>query len=84
VTAPPPPAIELTVSGNRKGNRVSVDWNGAGGVKTDIYRDGMRIVSTRNDGNWTDSNVSKGNSYRYRVCEQNSASACSDEVTASL
>lgn len=81
---PPPPAIILSLSSNRKGNRVGLDWDGAGGNRVDIERDGQQVARTRNDGSWTDRDVSTGVTYRYRVCEQGSSEACSAEQSINL
>jgi chitodextrinase len=81
---PPPAAITVTLSTNKKANRVSVRWSGATSRKVDVYRDGGKVSTTRNDGSWNDRGVSKGNSYSYRVCEQGSAEACSEDVSITL
>ncbi len=84
VTEAPAPVIELSVSTNKKRNRVSLQWSGASGNKVDIFRDGVKITATRNDGNWNDRNVTKGTPYQYQVCEQGSGANCSDTVTINL
>jgi hypothetical protein len=61
-----------------------VKWAGATGNKVDIHRDGSMLVRTRNDGSWTDRNVSGGNTYFYKVCEQGSSTVCSAEESFTL
>ena len=76
--------ITATVSTNKKRNRVAVEWTGAGGASVDIYRNGALATTTANDGRWNDRGVSSGNSYVYRVCEQGSATACSNDAAIDL
>ena len=50
----------------------------------DVYRDGVIVVTTANDGSYTDSIGKKGGgTYTYKVCEENSA-RCSNELTVSF
>ena len=45
-------------------------WSGATSTDIDVYRDGMVIVTTPNDGSYTDSTGDTGRArYTYRVCE---------------
>lgn len=81
---PPPPAIDLVLSTNKKRNQVQLSWSGASGNKVDIYRDGSRFTTTRNDGGWNDRAVSRGESHTYQVCEQGSTTACSAEASITL
>jgi hypothetical protein len=76
--------ISASVSTNKKRNKVTVTWSGASGNKVDIYRNGWLLSNTRNDGNWSDRDVSAGNTYTYQVCEAGSASVCSNEASISL
>ena len=76
--------VTASVSTNKKRNRVAVEWSGAASANVDIYRNGGLVVTTANDGRWNDRNVSTGNSYAYRVCEQGSTSACSNEAVIDL
>jgi len=76
--------ISASVSTNKKRNRVTVNWSGASGNKVDIYRNGLQVANTKNDGSWGDRNVSTGSSYTYQVCEQGSITACSNEAAINL
>lgn len=76
---------DLTMSANGykvKGRqRVDLSWSGAASSNVDVYRDGSIIVTTANDGAYTDNlNVKGGGSYTYQVCEQGT-STCSTTVT---
>jgi len=57
-------ATGYTVSGQRK---VDLVWSGATGTDVDVYRGKVKIVTTPNDGAYTDSVASAG-TYKYKVC----------------
>jgi len=82
--APPPPAIELFVEGNkRKGNHEPrLTWNPAA-TRMDVYYNGGTnpLVSNVASG-WTHVTGNKGGAtYTYEVCETGSITACSGTVT---
>jgi subtilisin len=83
VTAPSGGGISLTATGYKVKGRQSVDlaWSGATSTNVDVYRDGVKITTTANDGAHTD-NIGKvgGGSYTYKVCEAGT-STCSNEAT---
>jgi len=56
-------------------------WSGATGAAVDVYRNGVPIATTANDGAYPD-NINKkgGGSYTYRVCEAGT-STCSNDAT---
>jgi subtilisin family serine protease len=57
-------------------------WSGATSTDVDVYRDGAVVVTTANDGAYTDSTGQKGGgSATYQVCEAGTTT-CSNEVTA--
>jgi hypothetical protein len=60
------------------GSTVNLTWSGASTSTVDIYRNGAKIVTTANDGTYSDP-VGAG-TYQYRVCELNSTTACSAQV----
>jgi hypothetical protein len=61
-------------------NTVRLNWSGATSTKIDVYRDGMPIVRTANDGSYVDSTGDTGRArYTYRVCEAGTAT-CSNDV----
>lgn len=74
---PPPVMISADVSVNNRGNRADVFWSGANGSRVRIYRDGVQITRTSNDGFWRDRNYRQG--YSYRVCED-AGTPCSSDV----
>ena len=62
-------------------HRVDLVWSGASASTVDIFRNGVRIVTTANDGVHTDNTGAKGTAtYRYRVCNAGTTT-CSNEVT---
>jgi len=60
---------------------INLSWSGAAGTNVDVYRDGSVVVTTTNDGAYSDATGLKGGrSYTHKVCEEGSVTACSDEV----
>ena len=77
------PSIVLTakaykVSGVRK---IDLKWTGALSSQVDVYRNGVKIITTPNDGAHTDT-LSKKGTYTYRLCEAGT-STCSRDVRLS-
>ena len=59
-------------------NTVRLTWSGATSTDIDIYRDDVLIVTTANDGSYTDSTGDTGRArYTYQVCEAGT-STCSN------
>ncbi len=83
-TTPDSPGIVLTGVGFKLGQKQTVDleWTGAVGANVDIYRNGALIATTTNDGAYRDS-LGKDitGSFTYEVCEEGSATQCSNSVT---
>lgn len=77
----PPVGGDITLSGNRsKGNRqANLNWSGAAGSSVDVYINGSLNGSTANDGSVSYS-VSKNASYTFKICEDGSVTACSNEI----
>jgi PKD repeat protein len=74
--------ITLTANGYKVRGRKTTDlaWSGATSTYVDIYRDGILIDTTANDGLYTDRTDSRGGgSLTYRVCEAGT-STCSNEL----
>ena len=90
VTAPPPPppsSITLTVSGFTSGTKHTIryNWSGAVGGKVDLYRNGVRVVSTANDGHQVTGFEAKGTAtYLVKVCQAASTTVCSPERSITL
>jgi PKD repeat protein len=83
VSVPGPGGITLQVTGYKaKGlQKADLAWTGAGSATVDVYRDGVLIATTANDGAYTDPIDQRGGgSYTYTVCEADT-STCSAAVT---
>ncbi len=84
VSEPSTDGIVLDATGNKiKGEHyVNLTWNGASGELVDVYRDGLKVTTTANDGEHTDVTGGRGGgSYDYHVCEASSMTVCSRTVT---
>lgn len=83
----PPVSLSLTAIGQTvKGKHViDLSWSGATGSNVDIYRDGNKIITTANDGAYSDATGSKtrGTVYIHKVCQQGSNIVCSNETETS-
>jgi subtilisin family serine protease len=79
VTANAPSNISLSTNGYKsKGTRyVDLTWSGAVTNTVDVFRNGVRLVTTANDGAHTDSPSAAG-TYTYRVCEAGTSSCSGD------
>ena len=65
-------------------NTVRLTWSGATSTNVDVYRNGMVIVTTANDGLYIDSTGDSGPAtYTYKVCEARTQT-CSNEVTVTF
>ncbi|HEV2148666.1 MAG TPA: S8 family peptidase [Longimicrobiaceae bacterium] len=86
-TPPPPTAgISLTATGSKVKGAQTVDlkWTGAASTNVDVFRDGVKITTTPNDGAHTDSIGSKGGgTYVYKVCEAGTTT-CSGNATVTF
>lgn len=71
-------AIDLTVSGYTSGKTRYADltWANATTANVDIYRNSVKVVTTANDGLYTDKLSARG-TYTYKVCDAGSTTACS-------
>ena len=81
--------ITLSATGYKVQNRhmVDLEWIGATSTRVDIYRNGSIIVTTKNDGSYTNRirrSDGGGSSYTYKVCEKGSTSICSNETTVNF
>ena len=64
-------------------NQAVLTWTGATTASVDIYRDGMKVITTPNDGNHTTPPLATG-THLLRVCELNSTSVCSVDVQVTV
>jgi PKD repeat protein len=77
------PAISLTVVGRSDATKqyMTLDWTGAIGATVDVFRNGVRIITTENDGHYGNSrNFTGPATYVYKVC-QAGTTTCSNEAT---
>lgn len=78
--------IVLSASGYKAQGlqKVDLSWSGATSTNVDIYRDGSIIITTANDGEYTDNiNSRGGGSYTYQLCEE-ATTTCSNETTVTF
>ncbi|HVS62152.1 MAG TPA: PKD domain-containing protein [Thermoanaerobaculia bacterium] len=81
-----PAAISLSATGYkvRGAQHADLAWSGATSTNVDVYRNGVIIVTTANDGAHTDNIGNRGGgSYTYQVCEAGT-STCSNQVTVTF
>jgi subtilisin family serine protease len=86
-TSPPPPPAGITLTATprstRGGNRVDLAWSGATGASVDLYRNGSPLVTTANDGAYTDKLKRATGTFTYRVCEVGT-STCSNDASVTF
>ena len=76
-------AIQLSAQKKRVGgiNTVGLTWSGATSNDVDVYRNGVVVATTSNDGRYADSTGDTGRAqYMYAVCEAGTQN-CSNTVT---
>ncbi|MGH7508211.1 MAG: hypothetical protein ACREMZ_01920 [Gemmatimonadales bacterium] len=81
VTAPS--VIQLAATGwaSANGHHVRLTWSGAKGSRVDVYRDGVRIRRTPNDGHNISGRKFRGSAtYAFKVCEAGTSN-CSNSAT---
>jgi hypothetical protein len=84
-TATPGP-IQLRAQGKKVGgiNTSRLKWRGAASANVDVYRNGLVIATTPNDGLYDDSTGTTGQaSFMYQVCEAGTQT-CSNAVTVNF
>jgi len=84
---PPPANIVLSVSGYRAKGQKAFDltWSGASTATVDVYRDGVKVFTTANDGLHSyNSGLGGGGTHTHRVCELNSTTVCSNIVSSTF
>jgi serine protease len=83
---PTPAQTTLAAHGYKVHGRQTVDlsWTGATSSDVDVYRNGVLIVTTLNDGFYTDSVGRRGRAtYTYKVCNAGSQT-CSNQATVTF
>jgi serine protease len=87
VTRTPTPGITLSARGYKVQGRHTVDltWSGATSPNFDIYRNGVLIINTLNDGFYGDSTGGRGRATytTYQACEAGTQT-CSNQATVSF
>jgi len=83
-TEPLPPAITLsaTVSYTSSPAQVTLTWSGATASNVDIYRNGVFLRTTTNDGAALVG--ANPGTYVFRVCNSGSTTECSNDVTVTV
>jgi PKD repeat protein len=84
VTAAPPSDINLGAVGRKVKGVMYVDltWSPTGSGNVDVYRNGLVVTTTANDGSHTDGQLGKGSgTFTYRLCPAGSSSGCSNTVS---
>jgi hypothetical protein len=79
-------SIKLKVTGRAANSRqyMTLTWSGIRGSSVDVYRNGSRLTSTRNDGRYVNVRRHKGRiSYTYKTC-QRGTNTCSKSVRVSF
>ena len=79
------PASPITLSARaykiKSAKYADLTWSGATSVNVDVYRDGILVAITTNDGTYTDGPLAKiVTSATYKVCEAGAATTCSNEA----
>ena len=63
---------------------MDLSWSGAGSSSIDVYRNGVVVATTLNDGFYTDSPGGRGHAtYTYKVCNAGTQT-CSNPVTVTF
>jgi len=78
--------IQLRASGKKVGgiNTTRLKWRGATSANVDVYRNGVVVATTPNDGLYDDSTGTTGQaSFMYHVCEAGTQT-CSNTVTVNF
>ncbi|WKB54995.1 M14 family metallopeptidase [Eleftheria terrae] len=80
VAGGPPDGIRLSLASQRRpwgGWQVDVSWSGARGSSVDLYRNGVSLGASRNDGSHRE--MRSSGTWRYQVCESGARKRCSAE-----
>jgi hypothetical protein len=85
---PTPTPGPITLTARKKKihgiNSVRLTWTGATSANVDVYRNGVLIATTPNDGQYDDSTGDTGQAqYVYRVCEAGTGT-CSNDLTVTF
>lgn len=82
IATPLPTATASAYTINRAA-RVDLTWSGYSARSVDVFRDGVKVITTPNDGAFTDKPAKAGGSYTYKVCVTGT-SVCSADSRVSF
>lgn len=82
VTTPPPSTVTLVLDTRKasKWRSTKLTWANAPWPSVDVYRNGMLLTNTPNNGSYTDPIWSKG-TYTYKICAVGSTTSCSNTAS---
>lgn len=63
--------------------RVDLTWSGSSASSIDVYRSGVRLRTTANDGLDTDTSIKRPGTYTYKICNAGT-SACSADASVTF
>jgi hypothetical protein len=82
-TTPSPSTVILSVGEAARQRTARLSWTGASWSSVDVYRNGVRVMNTDNDGSTAD-RVDRAGTYSYRICAPGSTSACSNTASVTI
>jgi subtilisin family serine protease len=83
---PPPGTITLEASGSTFFSTIRIvqlTWSGATSPNVDLYRNGVLLGYTANDGAYQDVLITNGGTFTYKVCEMGT-STCSNDASVTF
>ncbi|MES3034315.1 MAG: S8 family serine peptidase [Gemmatimonadota bacterium] len=86
VATPPPTTAAIVLTGvQRTGRqqRLDLSWTGATSASVDVYRNGIRVTTTANDGAHSDNVGKRSGTYTHRVCAAGT-STCSNTLSTTF
>jgi hypothetical protein len=79
-TTTPTVALTAQPKSNKRWRSTRLSWSNAPWSSVDVYRNGMLITNTQNDGAYTDP-IFSGGTYVYQICLVGSTTVCSNTAT---
>ena len=80
VTTPTTVTLTAQPKSNKRWKSTRLSWSNAPWSRVDVYRNGMLITNTPNDGTHTDP-IFGGGTYTYQICALGSTTTCSNTAT---
>jgi hypothetical protein len=82
VTTPPPTTVTLVLDTRKasKWRSTKLTWSNAPWPSVDVYRNGMLLTNTPNNGSYTDPIWNKG-TFTYQICAVGSTTSCSNTAS---